>query len=289
MAVIGAVSELWRFPVKSMLGEVMDRLDFGASGAAGDRVCALIDRETGKVASAKLPHRWRKLLEFRSRLLGGMDAKGRPLLELELPSGLRLRSDREDIDKLLSTTLGREVTLAFMRGAALEIDRARPEDVDERGPDREVFPNILKLGMAAPNGGFVDYAPVHMIASASLHRVATAIGAPGPEPIRFRPNIVLDTIDAEPFQENGWIGRDLHVGDAIVLRFLSPTPRCAVPALPHDGTPPAPRVTHVIGTLNRVEALDMGKLACLGAYARVIRGGTAQVGDEVRLRVGDES
>lgn len=226
--------------------------------ATGDRVCALIDRATGKVASAKLPHRWRKLLEFRSRLLGGMDARGRPLVEFELPSGLRLRPDQADIDQLLSAALGREVTLAFARGAGLEIDRARPEDVDQRGPDGEVSPNILKLGMAAPDGGFVDYAPVHVVATASLDRVATAIGARAPEPIRFPPNIVLNTTDAEPFQENGWIGRDLYVGDAIVLRFLSPTPRCAVPALRHDETPPAPRMTHVIGTLNRVEALDMG-------------------------------
>lgn len=284
MTVIGAVSGLWRFPMKSMLGEVVDRLDFGAAGAAGDRVCALIDRATGKVASAKLPHRWRKLLEFRSRLLGGMDAQGRPLVELELPGGLRLRSDQADTDRHLSAALGREVTLAFARAAALEIDRARPEDVAERGPDREVSPDILKLGAAAPDGGFVDYAPVHVVVGASLSSVAAAIDAPGPEPIRFRPNIVLDTTDAEPFQENKWVGRDLHVGDAIVLRVLSPTPRCAVPALQHDDTPSAPRVTHVIGTLNRVEALDMGPLACLGAYARVIRGGTATTGDVVRLR-----
>jgi hypothetical protein len=88
-----------------MLGETVVRLDFGAAGAAGDRVCALIDRATGKVASAKLPHRWRKLLEFRSYVSGDMDVQGRPLVELELPSGLRLRSDQADIDQHLSAAL----------------------------------------------------------------------------------------------------------------------------------------------------------------------------------------
>lgn len=287
MTVIGSVSELRRFPVKSMLGELVDTLTFSSAGAAGDRTCALIDRSTGKVASAKLPSRWRKLLEFSSRDLDMLDAQGRPLLELELPDGTRLRSDLPDVDARLSAVLGREVTLAFARPGALEIDRAKPEEVAERGADGEVSHEILQLGMAAPGSGFVDYAPVHIIAGASLGHVAAVVGTPGPEPIRFRPNIVLDSVDDEPFQENDWVGHDLHVGEEIVMRVISPTPRCAVPTLAQGDAGLNARLTHVIGTFNRVEALNMGPLACLGAYARVIRGGTARAGDIVRLPSSD--
>ena len=287
MVVIGTVSGLWRFPVKSMLGEVVNRLDFSSSGAADDRVCALIDRETGKVASAKLPKRWRKLLEFSARVLGGLDAQGRPLIELELPDGSRLRSDLSDIDERLSAVLGREITLAFSRPAGLEIDRARPEEVAERGADGDVSHEVFDLGAAAPGGRFVDYAPVHIVADASLDRVAAALHRAEAEPIRYRPNIVLNAADAAPFQENGWTGRDLHVGNEIVLRVISPTPRCAVPTLAQADAPLDHRVTHVVGALNRVEALDSGLRACLGTYARVIRGGTASVGDTVHLQMSD--
>ena len=105
-----------------MLGEMVGRLDFDASGAIGDRVCALIDRATGKVASAKLSRRWRGLLQFASRDLGNAGAQGRPLVEVELPDGIRLRSDLPNIDERLSAAPGREVTLAFSRPAGLAGD-----------------------------------------------------------------------------------------------------------------------------------------------------------------------
>jgi hypothetical protein len=48
---VGTIRALWRFPVKSMLGEQLDAADLGEGGIAGDRAYALVDTETGKVAS----------------------------------------------------------------------------------------------------------------------------------------------------------------------------------------------------------------------------------------------
>lgn len=283
MAMVGVISELRRFPVKSMLGERVDRLDLTAVGAAGDRVCALIDHATGKVASAKLPHRWRTLLQLRSRLLDGLDAQGRPLVEIELPDGTRLRSDEPALDGHMSALLGRDVTLAFSRPAGLEIERAKPDQVAKQGEDRQVSHDTLTLGAAAPAGGFVDYAPVHVIAGASLDRVGEIFGDTPAEAARFRPNIVINSVDVTPFQENGWVGGTLRIGEAIVLRVITATPRCAVPALAHGELPLESRMTRVIGTLNRVDALGLGPVACLGAYAQVIQGGLAAVGSQVRF------
>ncbi|MDP9257522.1 MAG: MOSC N-terminal beta barrel domain-containing protein, partial [Actinomycetota bacterium] len=52
---VGTIRALWRYPVKSMLGEELDAVDLSEGGVVGDRAYALRDRETGKVASAKHP------------------------------------------------------------------------------------------------------------------------------------------------------------------------------------------------------------------------------------------
>ena len=51
----GKVVSIWRYPVKSMLGEELNSSYITERGLVGDRVYALIDQQTGKVASAKNP------------------------------------------------------------------------------------------------------------------------------------------------------------------------------------------------------------------------------------------
>jgi uncharacterized protein YcbX len=55
---IGTVVSIWQYPVKSMLGEELDSSYVTERGLMGDRAYALIDKETGKVASAKSPRKW---------------------------------------------------------------------------------------------------------------------------------------------------------------------------------------------------------------------------------------
>jgi uncharacterized protein len=59
---LGTVTALRRYPVKSMLGENLDASDVSHRGLARDRRLALVSRRTGKVASAKYPRLWRNLL-----------------------------------------------------------------------------------------------------------------------------------------------------------------------------------------------------------------------------------
>src|SRR3712207_2547034 len=59
---VGTIRALWRFPVKSMLGEELDAADLTEGGIVGDRAYAIRDSETGKVASAKHSKRWPNLL-----------------------------------------------------------------------------------------------------------------------------------------------------------------------------------------------------------------------------------
>lgn len=278
---IGHVSRLMRFPIKSMRGDAFDTLDFEIAGVAGDRVAALIDHDTGKVASAKLPHRWRGLLAFTARQVAGGNPSGRPLIAIDLPDGRRVLSDREDIDALLSTAIGRAVTLSFTRTDGLEMDRARPDEVADQGPRQEVGADTLPLGIGAPDGRFVDFAPVHFITSASLAHIASALAGDRIDPERFRPNLVIATDDPTPFIENDWVGGTLLVGHHVTIEVMLATPRCAVPTLAQGDISASPRLTQVIGKVNKVPIMDMGQLACLGAYGRVVGQGPVRLGDAV--------
>src|SRR6266536_6702428 len=54
---VGSVVALWRYPVKSMMGEELNASELGEGGLLGDRAYALVDRSDGKVATAKNPRK----------------------------------------------------------------------------------------------------------------------------------------------------------------------------------------------------------------------------------------
>src|SRR5205823_7251405 len=66
VTIAGTVVSLWRYPVKSMLGEELNSSYVTERGLIGDRTYAIVDKKTGKVASAKNPTKWGRLFDFRS-------------------------------------------------------------------------------------------------------------------------------------------------------------------------------------------------------------------------------
>ena len=122
--------------------------------------------------------------------------------------------------------------------------------------------------MGAPEGGFFDAFPIHFLTTASLKRVAEVAITKAPEPARFRPNIVIDSIGLDAFAENAWDGPLISVGKDLRLRVAFPTPQGAVPTLAHGAIAPDPRLTVEIGKLNRSPVLHLGPAPRLGAYAK---------------------
>lgn len=100
---IGTVTALWRYPVKSMQGEVLDTTVLAERGLLGDRAYAVRDVATGHIASAKHPRQWGQLLACRATYLEP-PRPGAPLppMQITLPDGAVCRSDQADIDAILS-------------------------------------------------------------------------------------------------------------------------------------------------------------------------------------------
>ena len=265
---LGTAVALRRYPVKSMLGEDLAAAELGAAGLVGDRAMALIDRETGRVATAKQPRLWRTLLKCTA-------AHERSGVRITLPDG-RTVGVGDEVDRALSALLGREVTLTAVRPAGAEVERPDPEDVLEHGVDAEVPFATLEIAQGTSGGTFVDYAPVHLISTATLDHIGVAA-------LRYRPNLVVDVPGARPFAENGWVGREITVG-SVRLRGTLPTPRCSVPTLEHGDLPRSPQAVRTVLAQNRVEVPGFGLLPCAGLYAEVVQGGTVEVGAAVVLR-----
>src|SRR5215510_16479564 len=98
MTEIGSIVALWRYPVKSMMGEELNAAEVTKRGLLGDRVYALVDSSDGKIASAKNPRKWPHLFDFSATLVDiqtiGVKA---PPVRIRLPDGTIVSSDQSDV------------------------------------------------------------------------------------------------------------------------------------------------------------------------------------------------
>ena len=277
---LGTVAALRRYPVKSMLGEDLDASDVTFTGLAGDRRLAVLSRTTGKVASAKLPRLWRDLLTL-SATAGDPAANG--AVRITLPEGKTIWSSDPDVDTVLSGLLDQPVTLTATPPPGAALDRAVPEAVLRDGVDAQVPAELIEMGGGGPPGTFVDFAPLHLLTTSTLDRIAELSPNGRADLQRYRPNVVVHST-APGFAENDWLGRILRVGDQLVLRVIARTPRCAVPTLAHGALPRDPDALRVLARHNRVEPVDSADPEpCAGVYAEVLRPGRVRTGDAVRL------
>lgn len=277
---IGRVGALWRYPVKSTLGEPLGPVAVDEGGVEGDRRFGVVAAGTDMVATAKRPHRWRRLLQLRSEVAGP------DVIRLRFPDGQSVLSTDHVVDKLLSEFLGEEVELRSQAPAGAELERAVPEAVLEAGLDTDVEITTLPIAGAAPAGTFFDFSPLQLVTSASLEQVAAVHPAGRVEAIRYRPNVVIDTAAGlTGFVENDWVGHRLHLGPEVILAVLIPSPRCSVPTLNHGHLPTDPHAFRVPRQHNYVPIPleGFGSAPCLGVHAGVVQGGRLSPGDEVLL------
>jgi uncharacterized protein YcbX len=200
---------------------------------------------------------------------------------ITLPDGKTVTSTDPGVDEILSGLLGQPVTLTGTPPDGATLDRAVPEAVLRDGIKAEVPATLIELGAAAPPGTFVDFAPLHLLTTATLDRIAELSPYRRVRLERYRPNVVIRT-DADGFTENDWLGRVLRVGEDLVLRVIARTPRCAIPTLAHGDLPRDTEALRVVARHNRIRPLpDVDPEPCAGVYAEVLHPGRIAAGDPV--------
>jgi uncharacterized protein len=273
---LGTVIALRRYPVKSMLGEDVPASDVTRNGLTHDRALALVHRETGKVASAKNPRLWRGMLQLTAAAIDSA-------VQITLPGGKTAWSTDPGIDAVLSELLRQPVTLTGTPPPGAALDRAEPQEVLRRGVAARVPVEAGLLGAGSPEGTFFDFAPIHLLTTSTLGRIAALSPRGTAELKRYRPNIVIRTT-APGFAENDWAGHDLRIGSELALRVIARTPRCAIPTLEHGDLPRDPAALRILADHNRIKPLEsLGPQPVAGAYAQILHPGRIRIGDVVRM------
>jgi uncharacterized protein YcbX len=264
----GTVVGLWRYPVKSMMGEELNAAEITERGLRGDRQFALVDAATGKVAGAKNPRKWGNFFDFRAAYVEPPEANATlPAVRLTLPNGTALTTESENVNDVLSRALGRAVELTQVRAE-------QESSAEEYVPDIEGLEHRDTVTeWELPAGTFYDLAVVHLLTTATLDHLRELYPAGRFEARRFRPNIVIST--AEPgFVENDWLGRTVTVGETVRLRITRPCPRCVMTTLAQGDLPKDPGILRTAAQNNA---------ANVGVYADVISAGAIHRGDRVVL------
>ncbi|MEJ7582735.1 MAG: MOSC N-terminal beta barrel domain-containing protein [Acidimicrobiales bacterium] len=259
MNAVGVVSGAWRYPVKSMQGMPVPSVRIGPSGIEGDRRRAVVDSGSGRVISAK-------------RLAALLMARATDDTII-LPDDTEVSVDAPNRDEVLSAWLGLDVSLHTAAGTdqlSYEMTFDPPDDSAE----------LYEIPI--PPGTFLDLSPVHLLTTATLEGCAAERPDLDWSLRRFRPNLFI-AADGPVFVEDGWAGRHLEVGTA-VLEVTQPTVRCAMPLRAQPAVGPAEpsldRQPELYRALNDLHAAFPNHL---GAYADVVHPGVAAVGDAVRL------
>jgi uncharacterized protein YcbX len=249
---LGRISAIFRYPVKSMAGELLDVARLGWHGIEGDRRFAfrrLTDKsEFPWLTASKLP----ELLLYKPFRFDRNNSKnGEPLpTHVRTPDGKEYELSSDELREEISSRYGGDVELMNLKS------------------------------------GIFDEAAISVISLGTVHSIARESGrGVGCDLRRFRPNIVIEipmgAIGTEPFAEDRWVGRTLMFGEensaAVPITSIGITmkdERCVMVNLDPDTAERDSEVMKTVVRLNQNYA---------GVYGTVVRAGELRVGQVVTL------
>lgn len=227
-----------------MRGEQLEAAEVDRRGLVGDREWAVYTPDGG-IGSGKSSRRFRRvdgLLGYRSTLPAPDEpaqpgGSARPVPLIESPAGQRFRADDPAAGELLSAQLDRPVRLGQEAGVR-----------------------------------HYDESALHLVSTAAVRRLSQLLGEPV-DVARFRPNVVLE-VPGTDFVEDGWVGRELRLGEQVVVRLGTGMPRCVMVDLAQGELGPDGRILKLLAAEHQLQ---------LGLKVEVVRGGSVRLGDPAVL------
>jgi hypothetical protein len=266
---VGVLGAIHRYPVKSMLGEELNATRIGLKGVQGDRIFALADTDTGKVASAKNPSKWPGLFQFRAAYTDPLpETAPVPSVRITLPDGDTILTGDQQLNHRLSSSLGRSVRFLTAAPPAGTLEEFWP-DIDDLAHRNVVTDEAM------PAESFFDLGAIHLLTTATLDSLRALYPTGRFEPRRFRPNLVINSLPGGgSFPENDWHDQILGIGNEVKLKITGPCGRCVMTTLAQADLPKDTGILKTAAKHNQ---------ARVGVYASVLQCGHVRMGDPVQL------
>ena len=274
------LEQIWRYPVKSMIGELVPSIEVATHGFVGDRRWAVRDELRGGIRGAK---KFGGLMRLRAETT----SSGATLIHF--PDGTTLSADDPAANARLSAEIEHTVSLQALPPAT-DLDhfrRGEPDsddlltelraifgrDEDEPLPDLSVFPPEI-IEFESPPGTHHDAFPLMIMSTSALESLSSALPDSVIDVRRFRPSLLINTDDLTAHPEFEWIGRRLRIGE-VELSIGAACPRCVMVTRPLSDKIPADRaiLRHIVRDLDQN----------VGVYATVVSPGAIEEGDTVTL------
>jgi uncharacterized protein YcbX len=232
--IVGRVRDIRRYPVSSMGGEPLQEVVVEASGLAGDRKFGLYATETDEVAAPGRHKHWRPLPNVLARA-------GSHGVEISLDQANWIGAEQGAL------------ALSAYHGLAVEF-RA----YDGTAKAKSLY----------------ELSPIHLLTTSSMAALQEILPDAVIDARRFRCNLVIETNAGADTIEQGWIGKRLSIGNA-VLAGSEPCVRCAFTSLAQEPDLPFDKRIHT--------AISQRLDGNLGIYCSVNVPGRLRVGDDVVL------
>ncbi|MFA7353822.1 MAG: MOSC N-terminal beta barrel domain-containing protein [Sulfurimonadaceae bacterium] len=265
---IGSVASLFRYPVKSMAGEQIESTLINKKGVIGDRKYALIDTKTGKIVSAKNPRKWPNIFKYYAKYISEPTEYNHADIEIIFPNNLNIKSTQEDVNEVLSSAFNAEIKLTSTVPKKVQLEEyfADIEEIQQHD-------SVSDANMA--EGTFFDLGMIHLLTTSTIKKFEELYPDGDFHIKRFRPNIVINLNSKEiGFIENKWIGKNIAIGDEVILKIKEPCPRCVMTTLEQDDLPK---------DINILKTILKNNSGNLGIYADVVRGGTIKDNDLITI------
>jgi uncharacterized protein len=251
MTVPVTVSQLAIAPVKGMRLQCTSEVQLGRHGVTGDREFMVIGEDGTLLLTGRTP----ALLQ-----IGPVWDRVQNVLTLTFPDGDVVQgTPKPGAPATIRMYDGREVPgwiIPGPLGAALSGYLGRPVQLFKRAPEH--------LGH--------DDQPVTLMSQASLQALAPEFDGTAPDSRRFRMTITITGTDA--WAEHAWHGCRVVIGE-VILRVISPVPRCVVTTRnPESGATDA-RILHALARLRGKNDVTFG------VWCEILRPGRIHVGDVV--------
>ena len=281
---LGKVDSIFRYPVKSMMGEKIEETCVTSNGVLGDRVWAVRDEVRGGIRGAKkIP----QLMQLSAACIVEPTGYGSDPAAVTLADGEVIRTDDQNINARLSQALDHRVTIwpimpkeqldHYRRGAPdsddleTELRQVFGRTTDEPLPDLSIFPPEI-IEYESPPGTYFDAFPLLILSKRSLAAMNQRQPASIFDRKRFRPNLLIEDFNSVgDFPEEAWEGFRLKVG-SVVLKAEVVCPRCVVTTHGFEKLPRDPSIMRGLVKENNGN---------LGLYASVEEPGKISAGDKI--------